>query len=124
PEDEIQKVRADESEDITVEPFTFEDATETSGNRPVSGLPSWLNDVADETPEQAPTWLDEIVAKPTEPPSPALDDSIPAWLRDLDSSSADLDTTPPLDQYSGSERPVEPEARTAPPSETGVGHWG
>ena len=117
-DDEIHKVMAEESEDITVEPFTFEGATESSGTRPAAGLPSWLSDVTGGSPEEATSWLDEIVAKPEESSSAQSDEGIPAWLHDLGSSSTDVNSVASLNQHPTLGVPTEPELRAGQASET------
>ena len=75
-------------EEITVEPFSFEDLAEAAHPpEPTGRLPAWLEHISEATTDEAdtlPAWL----AEPTDQPSdstPAAEADVPAWLKDLGS---------------------------------------
>jgi hypothetical protein len=116
PDEEIQRVMAeDESDTITVEPFTFEGvepgaAAETKAD--ATELPAWLSDIDPEPAKETESWLDELATPKTEESSsPQLDDtSLPEWLRDLgdETGSGAASTNAPAFQTPADPNPILP----------------
>ncbi|NOK59717.1 MAG: hypothetical protein GFH27_549285n241 [Chloroflexi bacterium AL-W] len=92
PMDEVREVmESDVADDITVEPFTFEDATPSSAATPSDDTPNWLNTISDDSDTSTTSsWLDDVAAQPAPPSSESLNDvDTPSWLNSLGDTSAD-----------------------------------
>ncbi|MEM8529899.1 MAG: hypothetical protein AAGF95_03595 [Chloroflexota bacterium] len=94
PMDEVREVmESDVADDITVEPFTFEDATESSARTPSETTPNWLNTISDDNDtNMTSSWLDDVTSQPPSSSDDSLSDGdAPSWLNSFDDTSSSED---------------------------------
>jgi hypothetical protein len=92
PTDEIRRVMAGEDEEeITVEPFSFDDGDSASNDAPATNMPAWLADITGDSggaADASPSWLGDLSTEPPTPAGASAAPEVPLWLQDLDVAPA------------------------------------
>jgi hypothetical protein len=92
PSDEIRRVMEGDEEDITIEPFTFEEPSARPADAPAADAPAWLSGISDAAGDESDAGPDWLTGLPDDtPPAPAGAGNapdLPLWLQDLGNASA------------------------------------